>query len=136
MFSYYGKFINRKNRVLNRNSEFPLPEHVLKIFQFLKDDIKDATLVAINQNKDFQVKTGANDFCLVVTLSQVGRLVAFFSRTLSKSECHHHAIEKEEAAAIVEALRHWRHLLLGRKFTVVTVQKIIWFMYDKNRRSK
>ena len=59
----------QKKFVLNCNFEFPLSEHVLKVFQSLKDSIKDATLIAIDQNKDFQVETDDNDFCLAATLS-------------------------------------------------------------------
>ena len=42
---------------LNQNFEFQLQEYILKVFQSLKDGIKDATLTAIDQNKDFQVET-------------------------------------------------------------------------------
>ena len=72
MFSYYGKFIDNfseKVCVLNHNFKFPLLERVLKVFQSLRHSIKDATLIAIDQNKDFQVETDASDFCLVATLS-------------------------------------------------------------------
>ena len=58
MFSY-GKFINNiseKIHVLNHNFEFPLPGHVLKVFQSLKDNIRDTKLIAIDQNKDFQIE--------------------------------------------------------------------------------
>ena len=43
---------------------------------------------------------------------------------------------EKEAAAIVEALHHWRYFLLGRQFTVITDQKSIRFIYDKHRKSK
>ena len=78
----YGKFINNfseKIHVLNHNFEFPLPEHILKVFQSLRDSIKDATLIAIDQNKDFQVETDASNFCLAATLSKERHPVAFIS---------------------------------------------------------
>ena len=138
MFAYYSKFIknfSEKIRILNQNSEFPAPEQVISAFQLLKNDIKDAMLVAIDPNDSFEVETDASDFCIAATLSQQGRPVAFFSRTLNKSECHHPAVEKE-AAAVVESLSHWRYFLLGRQFSVTTDQRSISFMYDKRRRSK
>ena len=98
-------------RGLNCNFEFPLSENVLNFFLSLKDSIKDASLIAIVWNKDFQVETDASNFCLAATLSHEQRPVAFFSRTLSKCEFRHHTMEKE-AATIVEALRHWRYILL------------------------
>ena len=49
---------------------------------------------------------------------------------------HHSAIERD-ACAIVEALRKWRHFLIGRHFhtVIVTDQQSVRFMFDqKNRR--
>ena len=60
--------------------------------------------------------------------------MAFFSRTLSQSEKHHSAVEKE-AYAIVEAIRKWKHFLTGRHFTLVTDQKSVAFMFDTQHRS-
>ena len=47
----------------------------------------------------------------------------------------HPPIEKE-AAAIIESMRHWRHLLTGKYFKLITDQKSVVFMLDKNVRSK
>ena len=55
--------------------------------------------------------------------------MAFFSRTLTKVERNQSSVEKE-AAAIVEAIRKWNHFLLGRKFTLITDQQSVRYMYD------
>ena len=47
-----------------------------------------------------------------------------------------HSSAEKEASAIVEALRKWSHFLQGRKFTLVTDQKSVSFMYDNKRHSK
>ena len=52
-------------------------------------------------------------------LHQDGRPVAFFSRTLTPSERPYSVIERE-AKAIVESVRRWSHLLLGRPFKLIT----------------
>ena len=101
--------------VLNRNTTFPVPTPVFEAFKILKNDLKDAALQSINYNKRFDVKTDASDFCIAAMLNQRGRPVAFFSQTLNPNEIRHHAVEKE-AAAIVEAVKQWRHFLLGRHF--------------------
>ena len=80
MFAYYSKFVknfSEKICVLNQNFDFLLSKQVVKVF---------ATLVAIDPNGTFEVETDASDFCLAATFNQQGRPVAFFSRTLSKSE--------------------------------------------------
>jgi len=43
---------------------------------------------------------------------------------------------EKEACAIVEAIRKWAHLLSGRRFTVVTDQQFVYFMYDVRHSSK
>ena len=67
--------------------------------------------------------------------NQQNRPVAFYSRTLNASETRHSSVEKE-ASAIVEAVRKWSHFLQGCKFTLVTDQKSVSFMYDNKRHSK
>ncbi len=75
----------------------------------LKNDIKQAVVHAIDEDSPFEVETDASDFAIAATLSQKGRPVAFFSRTLQGPEVNHVSVEKE-AKAIIEAVRHWRHL--------------------------
>ena len=65
---------------------------------------------AADETQPFQVETDALEFPLSATLNQNGQPVAFFSRTLNKSELKHASVEKE-VAAIVEAVRKWRHCL-------------------------
>ena len=83
----------------------------------------------------FEVETDASDFAIAATLNQAGRPVAFFSRTLHGPEALHAAIEKE-AQAIIETVRHWKHYLTGRRFTLKTDKLSVSFMFDKYQRSK
>ena len=46
-----------------------------------------------------------------------------------------HAVE-EEACAIVESLKHWKHYLAGRHFKLITDQRSVAFMYEQKRASK
>jgi len=68
-------------------------------------------------------------------LNQADRPVAFFSRMLTKSELRHSSVEKE-ACAIVEAVRKWFHFLTGRKFSIITDQRSVAFMYDVQHAGK
>ena len=79
-----------------------------------------------------EVETDASDHAVAATLNQAGRPVAFFSRTLNKSEHHHPPVEKE-ACANVEAVQKWRHYLYGRHFKLTTDQRSVAFLYDRKR---
>ena len=83
----------------------------------------------------FVVETDASESAIAATLSQNGRPVAFYSRTLSASECRHSSVEKE-AYAVIEAVRKWRHFLLGRHFQLVTDQRSVSFMFDSKGHGK
>ena len=135
MFAYYSRWIPKysdKIRPLNINRNFPLPPTLLKIFQSLKDEIAAATLMTPLEGVQLEVETDASDYAIAATLNQDGRPVAFFSRTLNKSEHNHPPIEKE-ACAIVEAVGKWRHYLQGKHFKLITDQRSVAFMYDRKR---
>ena len=107
LFSYYSQWINNfsaKIRPLISNIDYPLNCEALDAFNLLKRDIANATLRSIDESLPFLVETDASDYAIAATLSQQGRPVAFFSRTLNRSELKHSTIEKE-AAAIIEAVR-------------------------------
>lgn len=137
-FAYYSKWIPRfsdKIHSLTSCNTFPLPTNALNDFQRIKQDIANALITTISHDSPLIVETDASDFALAATLSQDNRPVAFFSRTLSKSEKFHSAVEKE-AAAIMEALRKWRVFLLGRPFKLVTDQQALSFIFNKKQSSK
>lgn len=138
MLSHYSKWIPRfseKIRPLLQKNPFPLSNEAISALQVLKNDVAKAARAAIQEDIPFRVETDASDFAIAATLSQADRPVAFFSRTLNKSEQQHSSIEKE-AYAIVEALRYWRHYLIGRHFEVVTDQRSVSFMFNQQHSSK
>ena len=138
LFSYYSKWIHGysdKIRPLASCESFPLSPEAIDAFGKLKDSIQKAATHAIDESLPFVVETDASDVALAATLSQDGRPVAFFSRTLSLTEQRHSAIEKE-AAAIVEAIRKWRHYLSGRHFLLITDQQSVAFMFNSRNNGK
>lgn len=138
MFSYYSRWIPKfadKIRPLVKTQNFPMDTLAVKAFEQLKTDVASSVVQSIDESSPFTVETDASDFAIGASLSQSDRPVAFFSRTLSKCEQRYSAVEKE-AQAIIEALRKWKHYLIGRHFKLVTDQKSVAFMLDRKHTNK
>ena len=138
MFAYYSKWIPQfsdKAYPLIHASTFPLHAEALSAFELLKSDLGNAILNCIDESLPFVVECDASDVAISATLNQNGRPVAFMSRTLHGSELGYPSVEKE-ATAIIEAVRKWSHLLLGRHFSLLTDQRSVAFMLDNKKRTK
>lgn len=137
MFSHYSKYIYNFSKKIQPliNCSFPLSSQELDTFEKLKVEIEQASISSIDKDASFTVETDASDFAIAAALSQNGRPVAFFHRTLSSSEQRHSSIEKE-AYAIVESLKKWRHYLLGKNFKLVTDQRSVSFMFSNTTSGK
>ncbi|KRZ72456.1 Retrovirus-related Pol polyprotein from transposon 17.6 [Trichinella papuae] len=134
MFAAYSQWIPRfseKIHTLARCTTFPLPQPAVDAFEALKEDIVNSVVTAVDDELPFTVETGASDHAIAATLSQLGKPVAFFSRI----EQRHSSVEKE-AYAIVEAIRKWRHYLLGHHFYLITDQRSVAFMFDNKQAGK
>ena len=138
MFAYYSQWIphfSDKAHPLIHNEKFPLPQSVLECFESLKQELEKAVLVTYNHKEPISlvVETDASDVAIAATLNQNGRPLAFFTRTLKASEKTHPPVERE-ACAVIEALRKWKHYLIGTHFTLVTDNEPIAFMYGKHTK--
>ena len=137
-FSHYSPWIrhySEKIRPLTTASTFPISREAQLAFESLKKDVAESVVSAIDEDVPFDVETDASDYAIAATLNQNGRPVAFFSRTLHGPEVSHASVEKE-AKAIIEAIRHWRHYLTGRHFTITTDQRSVAYMFDNKQKGK
>ena len=137
LLSYYSKWISNFSDKITPlvRSGFPLTQEAIEVFQSLKEEIENAALGVIDEDKPFVLETDASDIALAATLNQEGKPVAFFSRTLHGSELGHPPVEKE-ANAIIESIRYWRHFLTGKQFSLVTDQEAVSFIFDKKHKGK
>ena len=104
LFSYYSTWIDKfseKVAPLVNVKTFPLSNIEENAFHQIKLDIEKSVMVAIDENEQFSVECDASDIAISAVLTQKGRPVAFFSRTLNKSERQYPSVEKEACAVVV-----------------------------------
>ena len=138
LFSYYSRWVSKYSdrvRPLIDNPSFPLSKECADAFEVIKQHIVNSCVICPTETDLLVLESDASDFALSASLSQGGKPVAFFSRTLKAHERNHHAVEKE-ACAIVEACRKWNHYLVGRRFLLITDQQAVSHMFSNQNHGK
>ena len=138
MFAYFSKFIPKFSDRINplvKASKFPLSPEEVTAFKVLKDALVYASLGHIDEDIPFVLETDASNVAISAVLTQNGCPVGFHSRTFHGSELGHSSVEKE-AHAIVDAVKKWDYLLLGKNFTIVTDQQPVSYMFSTEHSSR
>ena len=79
----------------------------------------------------FVLQADASSIGLGAVLEQDGHVIAYASRSLNKSEQQYSVIQKE-CLAVVNALKQFRHYLLGRSFKITTDHALLqWLSAQK-----
>jgi hypothetical protein len=110
-----------------------------KAFQTLKKLLTTAPVLAQPDiEKPFDVYYDASGTGIGCVLMQEGRVIAYASRQL---KCHeeHYPTHDLELAAIVHALKIWRHYLLGNTYHIYTYHKSLKYIFtpaDLNMRQR
>lgn len=104
-------------------------------FAKLKEMIAAEPRVAIpDTNAKFIVTTDASDIGMGGTLEQLvdgqREIIEFYSKAFNKCQQRYSTYEKE-ATAIVSAIEHWKHFLMGRPFRVETDHKPLCWLLSK-----
>ena len=128
--SYYRRYIPHfahiaapLHALTQKNATFNWTEGCQQSFMTLKSKLVQPPLLKYPQfhssASQFLVYTDASDFGLGAVLEQDNHVIAYASRTLTKSERNYSVIQKE-CLAIVYATKQFRHYLLGRQFQLHT----------------
>lgn len=85
---------------------------------------------------EFVLDTDASNIGIGAVLSQIQNgkemVIAYFSRVFSKTE-RNYCVTRRELLAIIDAIKFFRHYLLGRKFLIRTDHiSLKWLMFFKD----
>ena len=143
---YYRRFIEGFSKtarpmteLLKKDVKFEWSAACEKSFQKLKERLTTApVLVLPNIHQDFVVYCDASRRGLGCVLMQDGRVVAYASRQLKPHE-QNYPTHDLELAAVVHALKIWRHYLIGNKCEIYTDHKSLKYIFtqpDLNMRQR
>ena len=83
-------------------------------------------------SKDFMIYCDASRQGLGCVLMQDGRVISYVSRQLKEHE-NRYPTHDLELAAVVHALKIWRHYLIGNKCDIYTDHKSLKYFFHSGR---
>ncbi|KAG8503702.1 hypothetical protein CXB51_001695 [Gossypium anomalum] len=135
---YYRRFVNGfsiiaapMTRLLRKDVKFEWTEECQQSFKELKKLLTEApVLVQLELGKEFVVYSDASLNGLGCVLMQERKVVAYASRQLKPHE-RNYPTHDLELAAVVFALKIWRHYLYGEKYRVYTDHKSLKYLMSQ-----
>jgi hypothetical protein len=135
---YYRRFIKGFSKIgcpitvlQKKGAKFTWTQECEEIFQSLKHPLTHAPVLKIvDPENDFLVCTDACKEGLGEVLMQGESVVCYESRKLNEHEVNY-VTHDLELAAIVHALKMWRHYFLGRKFVLMTDHCELRYLFDQ-----
>jgi hypothetical protein len=131
---YYRRFVRGYASICKplhealKKDSFVWTESQQQAFTHLKTVMSTPpVLILPNFTLPFQLETDASGTGLGAVLMQKGQPIAFFSKAIGVKAAALSIYEKE-ALAILEALRKWRHYLLGNKLIIKTDQRSLKYL--------
>ena len=135
---YYRRFIQDFSRIalpltklLRKGVKFVWNSACEDSFQILKLKLTTSSVLALPSGRGgFVVYTDASGTGLGCVLMQHGRVIAYASRQLKTHE-RNYPTHDLELAAVVFALKSWRHYLYGESFEVFSDHKSLKYLFSQ-----
>ena len=133
----YSHLAKRLTRLLEKGQKFNWTTECSEAFEKLKHMLITAPILAHPDfTQPFILDTDASNQAIGAVLSQkIGgteRVIAYASRTLTKSE-RKYCVTQKELLALVYFVKYFKHYLYGRKFTARTDHNSLrWLLNFKN----
>jgi hypothetical protein len=139
LVGYYRRFIPDFSRIakpmtelLKKGVKFVRSEACEKAFHTLRQHLTSASvLVQLDNSKPFEVFCDASGTGLGCVLMQEGRVIAYASRALRPHEVNYPTHDLE-LAAVVHALKIWRHYLMGNRCNIFTDHKSLKYIFTQS----
>ncbi|KAL0536830.1 hypothetical protein IC582_025792 [Cucumis melo] len=113
------------------NWERPISVTEVRSSRELKKRLVTAPILALPvTRKDYVIYCDASRLGLGCVLMQDGNVIAYASRQLKEHECNYPTHDLE-LAAVVLALKIWRHYLFGEKCHIFTDHKSLKYIFDQ-----
>ncbi|WVZ75502.1 LOW QUALITY PROTEIN: hypothetical protein U9M48_023548 [Paspalum notatum var. saurae] len=136
---YYRRFIENFSKIakpmtslLEKDAEFRWIDAQQAAFDELKKRLTTAPVLTLpDQQKKFIVYCDASRDGLGCVLMQEGTVIAYASRQLHKHEVNYPTHDLE-LAAVVHALKIWRHYLFGQRCEIYTDHKSLKYIFTQN----
>jgi hypothetical protein len=119
----FSKISKPMTELLEKDKKFKWTSAYEASFQELKKQLTTAPILVMpDMEKTFSIYCDASGQGLGCVLIQDGHVVAYASRQLRKHEAHYPTRDLE-LAAVVHALKIWRHYLMGKRCELYTYHK-------------
>jgi hypothetical protein len=143
---YYRRFIPDFSRIaksmtelLKKGAKFVWGQKCEDAFHTLRKHLTTSPVLAQpDSSKPFDVYYNASDTGLGCVLMQDNRVIAYASRALRPHE-QNYPTHDLELAAMVHALKMWRHYLMGAHYNIFTDHKSLKYIFtqaDLNMRQR
>jgi len=135
---YYRRFIPEFSRIakpmtelLKKGTKFCWSDQCEVAFRKLRTLLTSAPILAQpDTTKPFDVYCDASGTGIGCVLMQENRVIAYASRSLKRHE-ENYPTHDLELAAVVHALKIWRHYLLGMKCNIYTDHKSLKYLFTQ-----
>jgi hypothetical protein len=138
MSRYYHQFIPNFSKIskpitklLKNNVKFNWTSECNEAFERLKKLLITAPVLAQPDiEKSCDIYCDASGTCIGCVLMQEGRVIAYASRQLKRHE-EHYPTHDLELAAVVHALKIWRHYILGNTCHIYKDHKSLKYIFTQ-----
>ncbi len=126
----FSKIARPLTNLLHKGVKFQWTDKCQESFQALKDKLTSAPVLAPpDTKKDFVIYCDASRQGLGCVLMQERKVIAYASRQLRPHEGNY-PVHDLELAAVIYALKLWRHYLLGNHYKIFTDHQSEVFVYS------